>query len=323
MKDNSILKIQVIFIGHLRGTDNLDSMKNFFNNIDLDMLNQRLKSSYNKIEFIYTLYTYPEINFKSNILNFGKKNYPELYKEYSLNDFYCWLEEFKNKFNFKNIILGDPDELKYKTDSIYDDYISNVKDNEIKYYIETLKQHSGYQFTKIEKIQDFIENDVDIVFKIRPDMIFMYSENHANIKFDVTNGILNVLNKPEERRKKTIYTHYIAVDEGYLYIGDYYFIGTPDSIKSLIKNLQYNNLEIRKEFDSFDKDKFPLIKNALKNYIFNYKLERNILINLGIESLSLEVIWFPHNLLFIYVPYELNKTGEINWHTIHKQFIES
>ena len=73
MKNSSTFKIQIIFIGHLRGTDNLDSISNFFDNIDLNIINQRLNTSYSKIEYVYTLYTYPEINFKSNILNFGKE----------------------------------------------------------------------------------------------------------------------------------------------------------------------------------------------------------------------------------------------------------
>jgi hypothetical protein len=316
MKNSSTFKIQIIFIGHLRGTDNLDSISNFFDNIDLNIINQRLNTSYSKIEYVYTLYTYPEINFKSNILNFGKKKYPELYKEYSIDDFYIWLKEFKSKFNFNNVILGDPIELKSETDILYNEYLSKIKDDDIKHYIETLKHHSGYQFTKIEKLKNFIEDDADVVFKIRPDLIFMDSNNPIHI----TNCIINTINKNEERRKKTIYTNYIVIDEGYVYIGDYYFIGTPDSIKSLIKNLQYNNLELRKEFDNLDKSKFPLIKGVLKNQVLNFKLERNILINLSIESLSIECIWSPHNLLFIYVPYELNKIGEIDWYTIHKQF---
>ena len=104
MKDT--LKIQVILMGHLRGSSHLPYLKKFFDTIDINILNKKLNANYTNLIIDYCLYTYPEINFKPKILEYGKKNYPELYKEYTIEDFYIWLEDYKKVFNFKTININ-------------------------------------------------------------------------------------------------------------------------------------------------------------------------------------------------------------------------
>ena len=83
-----LFKIQVNFRGHLRGDSHLQDIKKFYDAFNIDVVKDlyfklyNTQFDYDDFHLEYNLYTYPEINFKPKILEYGKQYFPELYKEY-------------------------------------------------------------------------------------------------------------------------------------------------------------------------------------------------------------------------------------------------
>jgi len=320
MKD--ILRFQVIFKGHLRGSSHLKNLKDFFECIDINVINKSCNTNYKCLDIKYVLYTYREISFKEKIKEYGKLYYPELYKDYSLDDFDIWLNEYKNTFSFDNVIVEDPVKLKTKSDNDYLNCINQINDEYIKDNLNHLKYHSGYQFTKYEETIKYIDEDVDLVIQIRPDLFFNFDfENKIQeTKEYINNQFIKILNDKSINPK--VFLHFFHCSDGQLRAGDYWHIGRPKTIKEFYKDIQLNNLNIRREFTYLNKELHPTIIKYLENYIYSYELEKNSLINCKIKKIDIDISWFMHTLLYIYVPFELNKNGMINYHTIHDYFIK-
>lgn len=330
-----LFKIQVNFRGHLRGVSHLQDIKKFYNcfniNIVKDLYPKLYNTQFDYDDFYleYNLYTYPEINFKPKILEYGKHHFPELYKEYTVEDFYTWLDSYKDTFQFKHIILGNPELLKKETDTLYKEASSLYNDdNEIhrraRYTLEHSKIHSGYQFTKYEKFLNVINDDIDLVIQIRPDLILRYDWNNPQYIRDINTSLCKAIHS----RENTIFTNFTTSHHGSLRSGDYYHIGSPANIRKMYSNIQENNIKLIKEF--YDllsmESRFPFITKWIKNTAENVDIERKQLINFPLhcndgstETKSLEIsdLHIPNNLLYIYVPYNYNFSGAIGYHQIH------
>jgi hypothetical protein len=309
------LKIQILFVGHLRGTTHLNDFKKFFKSFDIELINKELNSNYKNLQLDYYLYTYPEIQFKQKILEFGKIKYPQLYKEYTVDDFYKWLDEYKNTFEFKKVIIDS--DVRKETDDIYQKYINESNAESDRVYIDLYEHeryHCGYQFLKHEKMSSMIDQTADLVFKIRPDLIFNFDYNKEDTINLINKNIVTIL----KDKSKSVYLHFYHSGCGGLQrAGDYYHLGSPENMNLLFNNIALNNLNIHKEFTFLDKNKFPIIWNYLEPFITCCHLEVRHLLNSTLNKIDIKTIWFPHVLLYIYVPYEKNYTCEINYHTIH------
>lgn len=334
----NLFKIQVNFRGHLRGTSHLQDLKSFYNAINIDVVKELYHKLYNtRFEYDdfsleYNLYTYPEINFKNKIIEYGKQYFPELYKEYTVNDFYEWLELYEKTFEFKHIILGNPKLLKKETDDLYHKEISLYNDDNdpchhARYTLEHSKIHCGYQFTKYKHFLSLVENNCDLVIQTRPDLFFRYDWNDVQH----INNINTFLCKAIYGRENTVFTNYTVSRHGSLRSGDYYHISSPVNIRKVYTNLQENNIKLIKEFYDLIsmQDRFPFITKWIKNTAETVELERRQLINFPIhcdhenhdKSLEISELYAPHSLLYIYVPYKDNYTGKIGYHQIHDDML--
>ena len=117
-KMNNKLKIAINICGHLRGYKSIPYIKNFFNQYNINYINEKLNTNYESIEIEYYLYTVEEININHNHIKYMKHVYPEKYREYTFSDFNNWLNEFKKEFNFKNLEVVNQKEFYYKIYSL-------------------------------------------------------------------------------------------------------------------------------------------------------------------------------------------------------------
>lgn len=316
MKDT--LKIQVILMGHLRGSSHLSYLKKFFDTIDINILNKKLNANYTNLIIDYCLYTYPEINFKPKILEYGKKNYPELYKEYTIEDFYIWLEDYKKVFNFKTININKDNLIKIDTDTLFKQNVDDMcQDITIKSLSEHIKYHIGYQMNKYEKMCEMIDDDADIIFRLRPDLIFSYDfeKEQSFLSEHINQSIVNIL----KDTSKSVYINWHVINEGYIWAGDYYHIGNPNNIKLLFKDILNKTFQLIGEYDKLNKNEFPTIYKYIKRFVESCAFEIKQTTNCSIENVNLKICPFRHYLLYVYVPFEKNYNGEIDYHTIHDQ----
>jgi hypothetical protein len=316
----NVLKIQVIYKGHLRGSATATYFKNFFDKMDIDYINKEANTNYDKIEFEHVLYTYPEINFKPAILKYGKTYFPELYKEYTLDDFNEWLDEFKRHIDFKKIVLADVDALKKEQFDQYEDCLRNIKNVELKDRVIDFDYWTSRQLVKYEKMVDLVNDDADLVIHTRPDLLMCYGTEINEHEFrDINNFIISPL---KQIQKRIIHLNFFLARTGHLYGGDYYHIGSPTTMKLFFENCLKHNYDLYKEFDRLNKNDHPIVYAFMKNFVNDSNAERKLNLNCALHAMDQNTVYVRHALLYIYVPFDQVFSGRINYHNIHDTFIK-
>ena len=294
---NDKLKIAINLCGHLRGYKNISYIKNFFESYDINIINKALNYSYKTIEIQYYLYTVEEINININHKRYIQTVFPEKYREYTLIDFNEWLNHIKNKIIFKNICIVKKDKFYQNIESLYRDLIKKDINNCLNLSDVTISM-----FLKREESLKLIDNDCDIIFNIRPDLIFKYE---LNSKFnDFNDIIIQILN---EKSTNSIYVPLLNSTCLYNVISnDFYHYGLKENIHKFFKDMISNNLLLYNEFNNLDNRKFPLIYKIIGNYIrphygelkqmINYKLGNVMVKPSNHISTDLEMIDTPFDI---------------------------
>lgn len=293
-----VLKIAINICGHLRGYKNIPYIKNFFSSYDLEYINKKINTNYSDIKVDYFLYTIKEININHNHKNYIKNVYPEKYREYTLDDFNFWIDKFKSNINFKNIEVVSPVKFLELKEELYSSFLSKTKPE-----IPNLSLNNISMFLKREQSIENINNDYDIIFNIRPDLIFKYELNTNTNDFNEI--IIQIIN---ESNLNAVYVPLLNCEAmNNVISNDFYHYGLSKNIKLFFKDMIKNNLVLYDEYLNTDREKYPLTYRILENYVLPHFGELKQMINYKLAHVKVRrSSYISTDLEMLDTPFDLN-----------------
>jgi len=297
---NNKLKIAINICGHLRGYKSIPYIKNFFNSYNINYINEKLNTNYESIEIEYYLYTVEEININHNHIKYMKHVYPEKYREYTFSDFNNWLNEFKKEFNFKNLEVVNQKEFYYKIYNSFGELINQINKNS---NIPRFSDATVSMFFKREESMKLIDNNVDIIFNIRPDLVFKYEIGSDTHDFD--NIIIQTLN---ERKENTVYVPLLnSVYINDVISNDFYHYGLYEPMQKFFKNMTLNNLLLYKEFSELNENQCNTIYKIIHYYVHHHIAELKQMINYKLGTvMTKHSLYIRTDLEMIDTPFDIN-----------------
>ena len=295
---NNKLKIAINICGHLRGYKSIPYIKNFFNSYNINYINEKLNTNYESIEIEYYLYTVEEININHNHIKYMKHVYPDKYREYTMSDFNNWLDEFQRELNFKNIMVVSQKEFYNKINNSFGELINQINNTNIPRFPDaTISMHF-----KREESMKLIDNKVDIIFNIRPDLLFKYELGSKTN--DLDNIIVQIIS---EKKENTVYVPLLnSIYINDVISSDVYHYGLYEPVQKFFKDMTLNNLLLYKEFSQLNNHQYNTIHQLIHYYVHHHIGELKQMINykLGIV-MAKHSLYIPTDLEMIDIPFDI------------------
>jgi len=295
---NNTLKIAVNICGHLRGYKSVPYIKNFFNSYNLNYINEKLNANYNEIEIQYYLYTIEEININHHHVKYMKHVYPDKYREYTMSDFNNWLDEFQRELNFKNIMVVSQKEFYNKINDSFGELINQINSANIPRFSDATIS----MFFKREESMKLIDNQVDIIFNIRPDILFKYELGDKTNDFD--NIIVQIIS---EKKENTVYVPLLnSIYINDVISNDFYHYGLYEPMQKFFKNMILNNLLLYKEFSQLYNHQYNTIHQLIHYYVHHHIAELKQMINYKLGTvMTKHSLYISVDLEMIDVPFDI------------------